>query len=484
MNDYRLALIKNIEPWKPIIPNGYDRFKSILDSYWGDREFIRILIADDIDTDGFGSAKICYEKLSRLFPNCSIHINNQHGFDFERTYTEDYDIVIIVDSSSSLVESYTDRQQIIILDHHEYDHSLICPPNVLLINSKDTPGLESISAGMLVYLVCTQYLQDRGIADWDNLFDVACMTLYSDLVPVDKYVQECLFHFMKNINNYSKLLTTLNIKHQPINHNTLAFNIIPLINYTRRLNDKATLQLLYKGKEEVAIRSMLENKSTGRYILEIFDTIGEIEVDYTNFTFCNISTAVDFLPQYPAGNFKGVFANKLADKHGKPAIVGFSKNEKTYVSVRSNEIDSLSYFIDKCISGGGHKPACGFEFYEYDVPSILKGYDKYLLTAEHEEDGVIEINDLSELGLFNLWILAALNEFRYSNFPPVLFRINNLKCTDIENIDNIRGAFSIGAYRFSTFDDIPTSGLFSMDIRPIMINYNLQTKILLAHIYR
>ena len=438
-----LKSYETLGSWKPILPASYSKMKGILDSFLVNADEVEILIVDDTDTDGFGSTKICYSKLKQLFPNCTIKVNKDE--------TKIYDLVIILDSSSSLIETYENLCQIIVIDHHEYNHDLKCPDNVLLINSKDTKGLESISAGMLSYILFSQYLKDHSIKDYDSLFDIACMTLYSDIVPVDDFVQTCLGSLMK-MTEFSKTLNALNLYHEPINKNTLSYSIIPLINYTRRLNDSSTLKLLYQGKEEAALNFLLRNKEIGRNIFDVFRDSSDVDTSYKNFVFVDVTFAVENIVMYPLQNFKGVYANRVSDQYNKPAIVGFMKDEKFYFSVRSNNINSLSFFLPRVLDGGGHNSACGFVIDIFKLTVLLKAYDEYLNNCEYDKPNIIEINSIEDLDLFDLAAIAIENEFRYSNYKVTVFKVKSNQAAKIKNVNLNKKTFTIDKYTFKCYN--------------------------------
>ena len=467
-----MKLLHKIEEWQLVVPQSYTHFRDILEQYIPIAKTTKVLIVDDIDADGFGSAKIAKHKLSQIFPNCEIYINSQHGF-LDLPYAKRFDLVFILDSSSNLLETYKVLKQVFILDHHEYDHNQICPDNVCFINSKDTPQLASISAGMLTYLILTQFLLDQGIED-TSLFDVACMTLYSDIVPLDDYVQSCLFQFMK-MENHSNLLTSLNIYKDAINRNTLSYTIIPLINYTRRLGDTNTLKLLYSENEELAIRSLMDNRKKSKEILDIIQKMGQIKA-YKNFSYCDITFIVDNLPHLKVSNFKGVHANALFNEFGKTALVGFIKDDRAYFSVRSGEINSLEYFETQQIDGGGHKSACGFSCLATDLNKILEGYDHYLEIATVSKKDIIELNSISDLKLFNLTDIAIYNEFRYSSSSPIIFKINGVNAKDITNIDMVRYRYTIGDFNFISYKPILLDDVVDIEMIPVLSSYKLNTK--------
>ena len=444
-------------------------------------------IVDDIDMDGFGSAKIAYSKLKKYFRKCNIYINNQHGFtDIEEA--KKYDVILILDSSSNLLPLYKDLGTVFILDHHEYDHNIECPDNVFFINSKDTKELENISAGMLTYLVTSQLREDIGEPD-DSMFDIACATLYSDIVPTDDYVQSCLYKLL-HMTEFSSLISNLNIYRDNVNHNTLGYTIIPLINYTRRLNDTQTLNLLYEGEEEAAMRKIVQNKSKGKNFLRLIESGGkkgyvlpnkEIII-YNNFVYWDISQLVNRVPQYAIANFKGVYANQLAKTYGKPALVGFNKDGQGSFSVRSPEVDSLAYFsTQSCIQGGGHKKACGFTFSTESICNVLSGYDDYLSCTKRIGSTGMEIRRIDDLAYFDLFDIAVLNEFRYSNYSPISFllKISNTE-KSFKNVDKVRGRFTVGIYSFYTYDYIPTEGSIIMEVIPTLSSFEYKSKNLLC----
>lgn len=461
--------------WDIIVPSSYQKVEEVLDYYRLNNNEINILIVDDIDSDGIVSAKITYTKLRKIFPNCKIKVNNQHGL-VDLKSCNGYDLIIIVDSSSNLLETYSVLQQkVIIVDHHEYNREQKCPDNVILVNSKDHEELKSISAGMLCYLVFTKYLLHCGIADY-SLFDIACMSLYSDIVPVDSYVASCINKLITEKHIYSDLLSTLNIYNEAINMNNLQYNIIPLLNYTRRLGDVSAIKLIYENREDVAINILKENKKTSKILLDIMKQLSNPK-EYKNFVFVDISEILN-TTCYPIQNFKGVYANQLQSEYKKPAIVGFrTKENKSLfsISVRSNDIDSLSYFSKLCESGGGHLSACGFMLDINKLPLILAGYNTYLDDYQYTQlSDIIRLDNYSKLNDLDLLKISIDNEFRYSNMKPIIVEIDNIRQSDIVNVDEIRREFSIGKHRVKIYTNLPTDKNLKIQLKPILESYKTE----------
>ena len=212
--------------WHPILPDKYIDMCNLLNSISRDS---KVLIVDDIDCDGQMSAYVVQEILLHRFPKIEIFINDKHGFKENLENFSDYGLIIIVDSSSELIEQLESDIPTLIIDHHEYNRNLVSPSNVLLMNSKDTKGLECISAGMFTYILLSEYIKGIGVNPDPKLFSLGAITLYSDVVPVDKYVKLCLNRLIDDIksDNIHPMLNYLNTYCNPINKGTLSYNIVP-----------------------------------------------------------------------------------------------------------------------------------------------------------------------------------------------------------------------------------------------------------------
>ena len=303
----------------------------------------KLLIIDDMDFDGTGAGYIAYQYLKNLNSNMNITIihNKEHGVkpeDLFRYQDNKYDLVIILDSSSGLANNYlysTNSKNfveeikcdVIVIDHHEIN---ITEPwifrgkyqTVLNCNCLRTKGLENISAGMFAYIIFNDYFcLKKDSADIDtsihdnieeddllgikevysdvvkndsigniDLYEIGVVTNISDIVPVDEFVGISILYYLLN-----ETLTTDFIKGLASDNNVNVFNLqwgmIPLVNYTRRLCDDSTIELIYKNNIKLAKEYMIENRKKGKNIIKYLKQEAKFEY-YRNFIFVDISNQI------------------------------------------------------------------------------------------------------------------------------------------------------------------------------------------------
>lgn len=474
--------------WYPVLPCNFDVLCTILESLDVDS---KIAIVDDIDCDGQLAAHVAYNILKNKFNNIQIIINDRHGLTTKLDKVTQYDLVIIVDSSSELTHLYTDLKQVIVIDHHNYQLSYPVPSNVLLLNSKDVPQLKSISAGMYTYILLSQYAEKYGIPYDTSLFSLGALTLYSDVVPLDEYVKLCLEKLIDDIkeNNIHTLINTLNFYFEPLNRGTFSYSIIPSINYTRKILDETTLRMLYRNLMGTASSCVQRNSKEVRELLSYVKSMLVINDNFMNFVFADITNAVQFFDK-PLKNFKGLICNQLQTQYGKPAVIAYQPTgENIYeLSFRSNKINSYKFVKDNNLDGGGHLQACGCRCKVDELDDILVQYENYLNNAtlihEHIEDICAE--QLSSIDFLNI---SYENEFRFSTSPTKKYTLT-VSVGDIENIDYTLKKMTINNISITWYTIAKELPLYkptdeiTFVITPTMESHLLDTYLLIANVQK
>lgn len=475
------------------IPNEYQQIRQWLQ----ENKSGKILIYDDKDFDGTISGYIAYSVLRQMDYDVDIYVNNQHGVPAqliqEKLDQSNYDLVIILDSSTLLVEEYSSlASKIIVIDHHVPNSSLITPPNVLLCNSKNTKGLECISAGMLTYLIflrfysqCTdelastldtstlsmlfddediQQLQvenNQRITDTSSMFELACCSLYADIVPLDNTVMKALMLYMLKYMNTTDFMSTYMDK--GINKTNLTYSVIPLINYTRRLEDNELIKKIYQDDSTNNFSLLQANHKLGRQVVQTLSSLHS-KVEFNNFVLLNISNCRKLLSQ-PIQNFKGLLCNNIHKFYNKPIITClYIKDEDSYdISVRSEGINSLAFFKDITryynVVGGGHNSACGFKVKASDFKQVMAEYDIYLAGTGRVAKPIRRIS-IKDLHNMNWYFYSILNELCFSDQSEVIFLLDDYY--EEKNIINTGSKLVIQGIHFNIITKIDTS-------KPILI---------------
>lgn len=446
----------NDKGYIPIYPKEYNSIAIVLNKYVH-RDDAKIVITDDIDFDGVSSCYIIYKYLKKINPmlNITIVCPKQHGVDEEvlsRVDNERCDLLIIADSSTNLVSLYANKPyDVIVLDHHIIDEDTLditsysgCSNLVINCNSKNTKGLENISAGMLCYLVFSKYYQSNlpqqpsqqnNLPSKHNqndldLFEIGAVSLIADIVPVDDFVMSTLVHYYKNFRGSTKLIKVLSTPNVSIDKHVLQFTVIPMINYSKRLRDDSLIKLLIKTDlPELVFDKLSSNRAKGKNIVNLIETYSSVK-ESEHHVYADITNINQYLLDDIAA-FKGLYCNKLMSSFNKSAIVRMNEG----ISVRSkHNQNGLVYFQKHCISGGGHNNACGFSVNPDELPNMLVEYDKYLDNISDNYMGI----DMLE----------------YDRIPDKEQKENVIVSSAYCNLIGYDGFQSVGLYSFGEYQTI------------------------------
>lgn len=454
--------------------NGKKQVFDLLDKH--NRSDGKILIVDDIDFDGTGACYIVYRYLKECYKaEIDIHCNERHGFDGDsiKNLPVKYNLIIIVDSSSNLIDTYDDIKgtDILILDHHEIpsgsevqtinQHGSV----IVNCNSMMTPETRCISAGMHCYLLMHEYYQSNrslkntigddvwGFVDMGtdevsdptseideidkiDLFEVGAVTNISDIVPVDELVRDILIEYYLRHGNETTFIHNLQYKPTDLaSKMNLQWGVIPLINYTRRLHDVSTLNLLYRDSGRLTVDYLKRNHAIGKEVITQLGFNANI-IKKNNFVYTDISNMMNSFGDKIL-RFTGLLCNQLQNKYNMPCIVSVNSEDGIKLSVRSNLINSLAYFDTQPLAvGGGHKSACGFHV---DTPEhlqqILDEYDEYLSNASIDETVLIHLDSLEDIFQDDLLATALYNELCFSNLTPIMYFVESFRMEDLKKID-------------------------------------------------
>lgn len=117
-----------------------------------------IRLISHLDTDGITSAAIISKTLSRENKKFCLSIVKQLSEEeLELLKKEQYDFFIFTDLGSGQLDNiikFLSKKRVIILDHHEYDKTIVIPKNITLINPHkyDIDGSKDLSgAGVCFY---------------------------------------------------------------------------------------------------------------------------------------------------------------------------------------------------------------------------------------------------------------------------------------------------------------------------------------------
>lgn len=220
----------------------------------------KVFIIPDVDADGFTSAAILINYLSRIAPKwtqeyVSYEINEgkHHGIIMDNI-PKDISLLICPDSASNDYEQHKKLKDmginVLVLDHHDAEY---VSPDACVVNNQlcNYPN-KTLSGAGIVFKFCS-YLDKihntQGLAD--NFRDLAALGMISDMVSLKDFETRHLiktglsslknpyFKAMCKKNEYSigEELTPIGI----------AFYITPYINATIRMGSKSEKQTLFEA---------------------------------------------------------------------------------------------------------------------------------------------------------------------------------------------------------------------------------------------
>jgi len=220
----------------------------------------KIGIICDSDSDGFASASILYQYLSRNYDSSKltyfIHTKKQHGIHdlLQQILKSKINLLIVPDAGTNDVEECKILQekgiQTIILDHHQVE---VENPYAVVVNNQlgEYPNKFLSGAG-----VTKKFLESLDTEFWDDssdFDDLVAMSIIADSMSILEYENRYLVtKGLKNIRN--KFIQVIIEKQSysigntdNINVNIVAFYISPLINALIRSGSLEEKELMFKA---------------------------------------------------------------------------------------------------------------------------------------------------------------------------------------------------------------------------------------------
>lgn len=433
---------RKIEDFKYIRPKNYNRFKEFFDKY------IKQGCVIDIDSDGDGF--VCTKLMRQMyldFDNDDIslsyqaipHYVNDGTLDYTKVYNK---VLVLLDSSSNNVgvieRLHKNKIPAIIIDHHKLSQGIEevyerCNSVCVISNQDDYEELRDLSCGMYLYILMHYYYLDNG-KKADEYFDLATLSLTSDVCPMDKpYHRSIIKKYLKNKDrNY--FISSYTDKFQGFSTSLLSMHITPRINALFRTNSNLLVDKLIQEEDLEQLKKHVDkvyknNKAILKAVLEQLTIY-----DYGYITYANIS---EYPVHFLAYKYTGLIANKILEQYRKPCIVTCNMNNGiSKGSVRSN----IDLDIGKTLSNlpyikksGGHTMAHGFTIEEDKIQSLLHTFNNKKIIKQTQTG--LAINQLVDILRYKNTItdIANFNEFSGSNVDAIGF-IYKVKSYDTINI--------------------------------------------------
>ncbi len=369
----------------------------------GLKEQLPIIIYGDYDVDGVTATAVLVKFLHELGVDCQwCHPDRfQNGYGLKSDLVEAMSpehpgIVVTVDCGiSDLTEIQRLVQkgwQVVVTDHHQPPEQL--PQAHAILNpwqdgcqfpSKDLAGVGVsfyLAMGLRTYLHQQGYWSEKTPPNLKSVLDLVAVGTISDMVPlksVNRILTKAGLEVLANTENQG-LLELLDICRlqpgQPLNHETIAYQIGPRLNAAGRMGDaKRASTLLSVGDRQVAKRLAAEIEQENIIRRELThqlaaEAVAKVEAQSRQDSACLIIHG----PGWHLG-LLGIISSRMVDLFAKPAII-FSGRGTLKGSARSipgiNIYEVVSACHEKIIEFGGHSSAAGLSLKEENLAAFTE----------------------------------------------------------------------------------------------------------------
>lgn len=384
-----------------------------------------IKIPRDMDMDGFASAAIIYQFITKdlNYKNVSTYTPSTkvHGINVQDTLESEAQLLFVTDAGSSDFDEHKELKDngvdVVIIDHHlvqdnRYSDDAIVVNNQLSINFK----WKALTGAPMTLLFCEAYSDKYDLnIKTDKYLDLAAVGMIADRASLKDTGAFYIAHEgLKKINNpllQGMLINDKNIENEKsITPKDVEWTIAPAINAMTRLGVKEHIELVndalsgadyavfnsrLKGEFSVVEESIRKMKSTRskqsaqvKEAIEILEAKIEEKETYKNqVLFVNATGVTDNT------GLNGLIAIKLASKYKRPTLV-LSYNEHTGLLTGSGRnftnspVEDFKGELEK--SGmfeyvAGHSSAFGVGIELENAMEVIEVLNQQLVTIEYDD---------------------------------------------------------------------------------------------------
>jgi single-stranded-DNA-specific exonuclease len=344
----------------------------------------RVVVFGDFDADGLTGLAILTRVLRRLgievLPYVPRRLEDGHGLSraaIEATLEWGSRIIVTVDCGTSslaeVVESNARGIDVLITDHHRVPPDR--PPALAIVNPQRAESVypHRRLAGSGVAFKLAQLLlgnEPGGAAAALDLADLATIGTVADVAPILGENRSIARLGLERIRRSPRpgigaLLERAGVPAGTVDLETIAFVIAPRINAAGRMGeaaDAAALLLTDDPAEAAALAARLDAANTERRQLTR-DAVDEAEAAIATIS-GDEPGAIIVRGPWPVG-IVGLVASRLAERRGRPAVVGADLGDVIRASCRSAAGFDLAAALETCAElltrHGGHPGAAGLE---------------------------------------------------------------------------------------------------------------------------
>jgi single-stranded-DNA-specific exonuclease len=364
----------------------------------------RVMVFGDFDADGLTGLAILCRAFGRLgidvLPYVPSRLDEGHGLSMaalDAAVVAGITLIVTVDcgtSSRAEIAAAVDRGiDVLVTDHHRIPPEL--PPALAIVNPQraDSAYPHRRLAGSGVAFKLAQLLlrnEPGGPEAALDLADLATIGTVADVAPILGENRSIARLGLERLRRSPRpglaaLLRRAGIDRLTADLETVSFAIAPRINAAGRVGealDAARLLMTDDAAEAEDLAGRLDEANLARRALTK-ETIGDAEAAIDAAATAAEAADTDVGPAilvhgpWPVG-IVGLVAARLAERRGRPAVVGADVGDVIRASCRSAGGFDLGAALERCgdlfVRHGGHQAAAGFEIEVSRWPEFVERF--------------------------------------------------------------------------------------------------------------
>ena len=414
----------------------------------------KLLIYGDYDVDGTTAVSLVYKFLRPYSSTLDYYIPDRYDEGYGISYKGiDYakengvSLIIALDCGIKAIDKidYASERGIdfIICDHHMPDDKL--PKAVAVLDAKRVDSeypYEHLSGCGVGFKFMQAFAQSNGIpsSELENLFELAAVSIASDIVPITGENRILAYYGLKQLNNNPSIglkgiINICGLAGKDITISDIVFKIGPRINASgRMMNGKEAVDLLLakdmQSAKEKSENINQHNENRRELDKRITDEANAIINEIKNIE--DQKGIIVYDPTWHKGVI-GIVASRLTEKYYRPSLVLTKSSELITGSARSIIGFDIYKAIEACRdlleNFGGHTYAAGLSLREENLEAFKERFmklaaeeiDSEQMTPQIDIDAVL---DLKNINVKFMSELKKMNPFGPSNDKPIFCTLN------------------------------------------------------------
>lgn len=443
-----------------------------------------VIVFGDYDCDGICASIILAEALTEYGINAQNYIpprNDGYGLNIAaiNDLSKKYKVLITVDLGISNHEEIIRAKElgmtVIVTDHHQLTN-IKCPADAIIHPLIEPyPYKLLCGTGVAYKIACALH----GVENCDKWLELAAIATIGDVVPLSGENRVIVALGLQKIKSTERIgLISLmndcgiNYKDEEVTTSKIAFQLVPRINATGRLESALTaLDLLISKNKSDADRIMAK-------VSELNTTRKSIEETMLNEALEQVKKH-DFIQNHvifvKGKNWNpgivGLVAGKLCEKYYCPVVALSINKDKATASVRSIPGINIFEMLQKCdeylLKYGGHKQAAGLSIETKNIEAFFKALNETIIrntsfdvfVPVKEYDIKIDLEDA------DFTLIDELKCFAPTGFgnPAPVFLSNNVYVDAARVVGNTGTHLKLALHKNNTVRDAIAFGMGYME---------------------